>query len=141
MLSAGRPQQTIRSIGFVSRITLGSSHGNEAQGFGCCCRFVGLELHALFNCALRQDSERHSILFEAWLNCSGNWKASQLFLNAKSSYRTRKKGTRVWMFRWEVESKFGKEAAYAIIQRKLADETLRTTEVRRHPELPESCSS
>ena len=42
------------------------------------------------------------------------------------------------MTRAEVIAKFGEEATDAIILRKQSDEKLKATEIRRHPELPES---
>ena len=45
---------------------------------------------------------------------------------------------RVWMTRAEVIAKFGETSADAIILRKQGDEKLRKSEIRRHPELPES---
>ena len=45
---------------------------------------------------------------------------------------------RVWMTRTEVIAKFGETSADAIILRKQGDEKLRVSEIRRHPELPES---
>ena len=80
----------------------------------------------------------NSILFEAWEKCQGDWKTSSIYLNLKSISRTRRTGVRVWMTRAEVVAKFGETSADSIILRKQGDEKLRTTEIRRHPELPES---
>ena len=42
------------------------------------------------------------------------------------------------MLRSEIEAKFGVENAEAIILRKLNDEKLRESEVKKHPDLPDS---
>ncbi|CAE7828314.1 unnamed protein product, partial [Symbiodinium necroappetens] len=86
----------------------------------------------------KNDSTMNSILFEAWEKCQGDWKTSSIYLNLKSISRTRRTGVRVWMTRAEVVAKFGETSADAIILRKQGDEKLRTSEIRRHPELPES---
>ncbi|OLQ14948.1 hypothetical protein AK812_SmicGene837 [Symbiodinium microadriaticum] len=80
----------------------------------------------------------NSVLFEAWEKCQGDWKTSSIYLNLKSISRTRRTGVRVWMTRAEVIAKFGETSADAIILRKQGDEKLRKSEIRRHPELPES---
>ena len=89
-------------------------------------------------CGLHQGSERNSALFEAWLNCTGDWAKSSLYINCKSSHSSVRKGVRRWMTRQEVVGRFGESAAEAIILRKLGDPTLSVSECRRHPELPDS---
>ncbi|CAE7621468.1 unnamed protein product [Symbiodinium sp. CCMP2592] len=84
------------------------------------------------------NSEKNSVMFEAWLNCGGNWKQSQLYINCKTKNISKRKGVRKWMLRTDIEAKFGVENAEAIIVRKLNDEKLRDTEVKKHPDLPES---
>ncbi|CAE7278142.1 unnamed protein product, partial [Symbiodinium microadriaticum] len=86
----------------------------------------------------KNDSAMNSVLFEAWEKCQGDWKTSSIYLNLKSISRTRRTGVRVWMTRAEVIAKFGETSADAIILRKQGDEKLRKSEIRRHPELPES---
>ncbi|CAE7212823.1 unnamed protein product [Symbiodinium sp. CCMP2592] len=86
----------------------------------------------------KNNSEMNSILFEAWEKCNGDWKTSSIYLNLKNIKSTRRTGVRVWMTRAEVVAKFGETSADAIILRKLGDEKLKNSEVRRHPELPES---
>ena len=84
------------------------------------------------------DSEKNSVMFEAWLNCGGNWKQSQLYINCKTKNTSKRKGVRKWMLRKDIEAKFGEENAEAIVLRKLGDEKLRETEVKKHPDLPDS---
>ncbi|OLP87280.1 hypothetical protein AK812_SmicGene31512 [Symbiodinium microadriaticum] len=86
----------------------------------------------------KNDSAMNSILFEAWEKCQGDWKTSSIYLNLKNVKSTKRTGVRVWMTRAEVIAKFGEEATDAIILRKQSDEKLKATEIRRHPELPES---
>ena len=78
------------------------------------------------------------MLFEAWLNCAGDWAKSSLYINCKTSHSSIRKGVRRWMTRQEVVDRFGEAAAEAIILRKLGDANLSVTECRRHPELPDS---
>lgn len=49
-------------------------------------------------------------------------------------------GRRSWLTQMEMEAKFGKEGAMAIIQAKLNDSDLRATQVRDHPDAP-GCES
>ncbi|CAE7597865.1 unnamed protein product, partial [Symbiodinium sp. CCMP2456] len=84
------------------------------------------------------NSTKNSVLFEAWLNCGGNWEKSQLYINCKTKNSSKKKGVRRWMFRNEIATKFGAENVEPIILRKLNDEKLCATEVKRHPDLPDS---
>ncbi|CAE7854005.1 unnamed protein product [Symbiodinium sp. KB8] len=85
-----------------------------------------------------EDSEKNSVLFEAWLNCGGNWSKSQLYINCKTKNSTKRKGVRKWMTRQDIENKFGAANAEAIILRKLGDDKIRELEVKKHPDLPDS---
>ena len=78
----------------------------------------------------------NAVLFEAWEKCQGNWTKSEMLMTIRSVNRSKKMGVRVWMTRAEAVTRFGEAAADAIILRKLQDETLKTTQVRDHPEAP-----
>ncbi|CAE7419422.1 unnamed protein product, partial [Symbiodinium pilosum] len=83
-------------------------------------------------------SERNSVLFEAWLGCGGEWSKSSLYINCKSTSSSVRKGVRRWMTKSELTSRHGEDNAEAIILRKLQDPTLCTSEVKKHPDLPDS---
>ena len=78
------------------------------------------------------------MLFEAWLGCGGEWSKSSLFINCKSTSSSVRKGVRRWMTKSELTSRHGEDNAEAIILRKLQDPTLCTSEVKKHPDLPDS---
>ena len=78
------------------------------------------------------------VLFEAWVNCGGNWATSQLFLQSKSTNREKAKGVRKWLTEAELVQRFGQDNAEALIMRKLQDPVHLEREVRRHPDLPDS---
>ena len=58
-------------------------------------------------------------------------------MNIRSRHTSKKRGTRKWLFGWEMDKMFGKDAAELMRIRKLDSEDLRETEVRYHPDLPE----
>ena len=77
-----------------------------------------------------------SVLFESWHECEGMWKRSSLYLSAISKEKTKRRGVRVWKTKVELEERFGKAGAEAIIHRKMQDEDLKSKEIREHPEAP-----
>lgn len=78
------------------------------------------------------------MLYDAWSSCGeGNWKESKFLINIRSRHTSKKRGTRKWLFGWEMDDLFGKNAAELMRVRKLESEELREKEVRFHPELPE----
>lgn len=58
-------------------------------------------------------------------------------MNVRSRHTSKKRGTRKWLFAWEMDKLFGKNAAELMRIRKLESEELKETEVRYHPDLPE----
>ena len=81
-------------------------------------------------------SDKNSILFEAWLECGGLWKKSQLYISCRHSNSKKRRGVRKWLTAKEIIAKFGQESGQAIMDRKLADPELMEKEVRDHPENP-----
>ena len=62
--------------------------------------------------SLGQGKALNSVLYEAYLNCGGNWTSSKLYLPITSTNSTRKAGKRKWMTRRELEERFGKDARW-----------------------------
>ena len=79
----------------------------------------------------------NSCLFEAYLQCAGNWKTSKLYLSIVSKNRSLTCGVRRWMNRKELEDRFGHDVAESIVERKLNDEVLKEKETRPWAELPD----
>ena len=84
-----------------------------------------------------QGSPMNTCLFEAYLQCGGNWKTSKLYLSIVSKNRNLTCGVRRWMNRTELEKRFGGDVAESIIERKMNDEELKKTETRLWKELPD----
>ena len=72
------------------------------------------------------------------MDCSGCWKKSKIYLSCKDTSSHRRMGVRVWMTRAQIVQKHGEEAADAIILRKQQDPELSKTDIRPHPDLPDS---
>ena len=83
-------------------------------------------------------SAMNSILFEAWMSCSGNWKQSKFLLSIRSRESHKIKGVRKWFTRAELRTKFGDGPAEDMITRKRNDAELAQSEIRKHPDLPNS---
>ena len=83
----------------------------------------------------RQGAKLNGILFEAWLNCDGQWKSSKFLATIKNRHLKKSSGFRKWLFGWEMNERFGFERAQQIRDWKEGDEDLSLTEVRFHPEM------
>ena len=75
-------------------------------------------------------------MFEHWLLSGECWAKSKLTLRLRNKTRNAKRGLRRWMTRFEMEQKWGKELAAAIIEEKENDEHLAETEIRPNPDCP-----
>ena len=80
----------------------------------------------------------NSILYEAWMSCSGNWTNSRFLLQIRQRTSDKIKGVRKWFTRSELIAKFGEGPAEDIISRKAGDEQLAAKEIRQHPECPDN---
>ena len=79
------------------------------------------------------------MLYDACASCNcGQWKSSKFLQPIRERHTSRTRGTRKWLTRAEVISRFGEELATQIINRKLFDEELKSRETRPHPDLPEN---
>ena len=76
------------------------------------------------------------VLQEQWTACSGVWTESAFYLEVKQKRRNRTYGSRRWMCRSELASKFGSlEVAQQIIDAKMADPEARVSQIRANPDL------
>ena len=75
-------------------------------------------------------------MFESWLTSSEDWKSSKLLLTLRSKTSKTKRGLRRWMTFQQMVAQWGEEIALEMKNHKEADEHLRKTEIRRHPDLP-----
>ena len=96
-----KPQQKAKDAHYRNLVIPASSRSNGVSAAEAAAAHPGNSL----------GSEKSSMLFEAWLNCSGNWRDSQLYITCKYQSKTERKRVRKW---------FGQ----AIIDRRLADPVL-----------------
>ena len=59
-------------------------------------------------------------------------------MRIRERHSSRRRGVRKWLTAAEMDERFGPELEYQMRMRKLLDKDLSRTEVRRHPDLPES---
>ena len=85
-----------------------------------------------------QGKDMMSMLYEEWTESGGNWEKSKIYLQVSSKEKHQRFGVREWMTRGQLETKYGKDGADAIIQRKLGDKELKEKECKMHPDAPES---
>ena len=78
------------------------------------------------------------MLFDAWAQCEGQWEKSKFIESIRDRHRNTRRGTRKWLTKFEVHTKFGEQIGDQIMARKLSDDELKEKEVRAHPELPEN---
>ena len=76
------------------------------------------------------------VLYESWTQCEGNWTKSSLHLQAKNTQSTTRKGVRSWMNMQQLETRFGKKGAEAIVAHKLGNASLKEAEVRESQNAP-----
>jgi len=76
------------------------------------------------------------ILLEQWTSCNGQWAQSEFFLQIKQKRRNRTIGSRRWMCKAELLSKFGsQDVVNQLIQAKTLDAEIAATHVRANPDL------
>ncbi|CAK9069365.1 Uncharacterized protein SCF082_LOCUS34741 [Durusdinium trenchii] len=76
---------------------------------------------------------------DEWLSCNGEWRKSTLFKKMIERKTTSTHGARVWMTFQQIAEKYkSEEVARRIVEAKLADPELRRTQVKDHPDCPES---
>ena len=75
-------------------------------------------------------------LYESWNEAGGDWTKSKIYLEARNTNSKKKTGRRVWLTKAEMEAKFGIQGCEAIIATKEGDATLKSSQVRPHPEAP-----
>ena len=76
---------------------------------------------------------------EEWMACQGEWSKSTLYERMTASKSVRKRGARTWLTKQQIATKYGDMSiAEEIVQAKLADETLRETQTKPHPDAPNS---
>jgi hypothetical protein len=77
----------------------------------------------------------NSILYDAWESCSGDWNKSKFLMNIRERHIKRCKGTRKWLFAWEMDQRFGAQIGEQMRVRKEENAELSQREIRYHPEL------
>lgn len=75
-------------------------------------------------------------LYEAWTECAGKWTKSNLYLNAVSKDKSKRRGTRRWMIWPELVERYGVAGATALVEHKQEDAERAAREIREHPEAP-----
>ena len=88
---------------------------------------------------LHPGSGKLQLLMEEWLTTGGDWSQSRLYIKMTIQRRERQHGARVWYTKHQLIVKFGSEhLADEIISSKMADPTTRETQVKCHPDAPQS---
>lgn len=83
-------------------------------------------------------SARLQVLQDAWSQCAGIWKQSQLYKKIVERKKTTAHGARLWLTRGQLVEKYrSQQMADVICDGKLADEELKKTHTKRHPDCPE----
>ena len=78
-----------------------------------------------------------SALYEDFMMCQGRWQNSVVYKTIRRLNRSGQRGVRRWLTRSQMLVVFGDpEIVDSIIVRKEADENLRATETREHPDCP-----
>ncbi|CAK9093973.1 Uncharacterized protein SCF082_LOCUS44188, partial [Durusdinium trenchii] len=87
---------------------------------------------------LPKGKDQQSALYEDFWACGGEWTNSAIYKEITNSSENKKRGVRRWLTRTQMLPFFDNDPDIVdgIIARKLADEQLRESEVRDHPELP-----
>lgn len=94
-----------------------------------------LEVRRAGAAAYRQ-SDRLQVLLEQWLACSGQWKASEFYYQARQKKRSRRHGCRKWLTRSEIATKYGSfDTADSIIAQKMRDPEISKDQIRCHPDM------
>ncbi|CAL1165977.1 unnamed protein product [Cladocopium goreaui] len=94
-----------------------------------------LEVRRAGAAAYRQ-SDRLQVLLEQWLACSGQWKASEFYYQARQKKRSRRHGCRKWLTRSEIATKYGSfDTADGIIAQKMRDPEISKDQIRCHPDM------
>lgn len=78
---------------------------------------------------------------DAWSQCAGIWKKSELYKKIVERKKTTAHGARLWLTRGQLVEKYRDEhMANVICDGKLADEELKKTHTKRHPDCPQDAS-
>ena len=78
-----------------------------------------------------------AILQDAWAECAGNWKSSQLFKKITNRSTVTSHGARVWLTRAQIAKKYdSNEIANEICDAKLNDAELKESHTKMHPDAP-----
>ena len=96
------------------------------------CRFPNCLL-----CPSNQGSAKLQVLQDAWAECQGQWTRSGLYKRISERRSVTSKGARVWMTRAQIARKYESwDVANEICNSKLADEELKATHTKPHPDAP-----
>ena len=92
-----------------------------------------------FNVTPLWGKSLNSVLYDAWAACGeGIWSKSSFLMKIRERHSTKRRGVRRWLLYSELVSRFGEDLTVQLTNRKLLDKELRETEVRFHPEFPNS---
>ena len=82
--------------------------------------------------------EQMSMLYEDFFACGGDWKQSTIYKSITNSFENKKSGKRKWLTRKQMLPYFEHDDSIVdgVILRKQQDPQLRSTEIRKHPEIP-----
>ena len=81
-------------------------------------------------------SSLNSVLFDAWVQCDGDWSKSEFYMKIVHRHTQKAKGTRRWLFRGQMDELWGPVVAQKMRDFKETDEKMSKTDVRDHPQMP-----
>ena len=78
------------------------------------------------------------MLYEDFFACGGDWKQSTIYKSITNTFENKKSGKRKWLTRKQMLPFFenDEDVVDGVILRKQQDPELRTSEIRKHPEIP-----
>ena len=84
-------------------------------------------------------SDKLQILLQEWMACEGEWRKSALYKTITERKKTSAYGARVWLTKAQIAQKYNSaELGEQICRAKLADAEASKTQVKKHPDLPDS---
>ena len=80
-------------------------------------------------------STLNSVLFDAWVQCDGDWSKSEFYMKIRHRHTTKAKGTRRWLFAGQMDELYGAVVAQKMRDFKETDEKMSKTDLRYHPQV------
>ena len=107
---------------------------NQFNSCGVWCGVLTLVTTLLETCL---GTEKLQLLQDAWSQCAGEWKRSELYKRMIDRTTHSAHGARVWLTRSQIQKKYDSETlGNEICDSKMNDPELRKTHTKEHPDAP-----